>query len=803
MKRLLVLVLFAVLFRALAAPCLAAPFLSVLSSPAIVGQPIMIGYTGFGASTFTLSFGDGSSAVVTTGTGTGTVPHVYASVGTYSIQASVPNAGVIATATVQVVPAPTLYTLYPTAPSIAGRPTMLAVRIFGNVPAGGILSLNFGDGSSMTIPGAGIYAHTYGLPGLVIASLTLNRVTVARAGVDVAAPTARVPMGTILSSSLIASPVLAGGQTSILLNYLLDAGRFHTASDPIYAIVALRNGRNQRLSYSDPIQINAGYGNVGINEVSIPYEVPAAAAGQYFLQVYLRVASGGTVATGQLIPLTVVGGPDPKPSVVSTIHGNGALEIGSHAAGSPATINPDLALQVRYPTYAATLQGMFDPVARRPDAALTFAPLQSSTLQPPSSTGLPTFALKGGHNYAYVFGHATAQLPQMLGGGETVRGIDLTDAVGSWFLHAGTGFTQIVNTSSDIPSQATAYVDIAHTLSRNGASLRATILDRNDGIDTDDFLVSGPQIGSAALLTFSDPLAKNLALDVEGALSSTRANVVGATAISDAASRIQLNYTGAKTQFSLQYHDAGPQFTVGNGPGALSDRAGTLDTMTLVLPKNATLSLGYSLDAARSAFSVQSNAFANLSLLLDQKTTATFGVSRTAARTSLAVPTTNQMLFSLNRMAGQWMLGASGTLASNSDSLNSLYASTTRTASLQASRQAGASSLAFGLNATSVRGLGSTAQVGESVEYGFPLFGRTLNGQLVRGLQDQIALNNSIVNNYFGPNRTVLLEDILSYHLNSHLALGLRADLQHVSGFVPYGGTGTVGSIRLRLDFTQ
>ncbi|MHB8462458.1 MAG: hypothetical protein ACYDA1_07405, partial [Vulcanimicrobiaceae bacterium] len=462
-----------------------------------------------------------------------------------------------------------------------------------------------------------------------------------------------------------------------------------------------------------------------------------------------------------------------------------------------------LALQFQYPTYAATLQGLFDPVARRPDASLTIAPLSKTTLQPPSSTGLPTFAMNASHQYAYVFGHATAQLPQMLGGGETVRGVDLTDSIGSWFFHAGAGYSQIVNTVSDIPSQGTAYVDIAHKLSQKGASIRATILARGDGNDADDFLANGPQIGSTTLLTFTDPLAKNLALDLEGALSSTRANYVGTTAVSDSASQVQLDYSGPKMQFALQYHDAGPQFTVGNGPGALSDRAGTLDTVTVLLPKNATLSLGYSLDAARSAFSIQSNAFANLSLLLNQKTSATFGFSRTAARTSLAIPTTNQVIFSLNRMAGQWMLGASGTLATNSDSLNSVFASTTRTASLQASRQQGASSLAFGLNTTSVSGIGRTAQVGESVDYGFPLFGRMVNGQLVRGLQNQIALNNSIVNTYFGPNRTLLLEDILSYHLNAHLALGLRADMQHISGFVPYGTTGNVGSIRLRLDFTQ
>ena len=99
-------------------------------------------------------------------------------------------------------------------------------------------------------------------------------------------------------------------------------------------------------------------------------------------------------------------------------------------------------------------------------------------------------------------------------------------------------------------------------------------------------------------------------------------------------------------------------------------------------------------------------------------------------------------------------------------------------------------------------GMSANAQVGESFTYGFPIGGKLVNGMLLHGFELQLAATNSVAAQTFGASsRDSALSTILSYHVNSHIAVGVRSELHQRANNAL--GSSPPAAIRLRLDVTQ
>jgi len=680
------------------------------------------------------------------------------------------------------------------------------ITFTGLVPPAGASSpftLDFGDGAQVTfVQHAFSFVHVYQRPGQFTARLSAaGGVTLGTAAVTIVQPPfrpGRAPIGQIYTTTLTIPSVLAGGETALIVRYSIGDATYAGNGTPILAYVELRSPKGALIRRSDPFEIIPG-ASTGMQSSVIPYSVPVDAGGTYALRVVLRAAGGGTIATSDLLPLLVAAGPDPKPELHTEFRASGALEVGPNAA-SGTTFNPGAVVALQWPTHQLSLSGLYDPVSHRPDPLLTLESRAPGTVQSPDAS--PTAAPSPGPvaSFKDTLGLSSATLPALLGDGTTLRGLDATRSVGPWVLHGGYGYAQLA--TPGLPAERAGIIDVGRTL--GAGNIRAALYQREDDIPSGYIVtpnVPGPLRALVAELDLKQPVVRNVTFTASAANSNAE-SLVQPLNVTDGAARAELAYALGATNARLEYHNAGDGFATGAGPGATSDRAGWVSSLGFALNPKATVTLGAEDEQTRSVASRQSNATATLDLAPTEKTHVTIGLRRDTQASSTAQVTADQLnaAFATAFLGGQ--LSVNGSLVGLSDAVTPTNAASTRTGTVQFTRQSNAHTLAVGFSGTAVTGAGANALAGESLTFGFPVGGRVVDGALLHGFELQFALTNMTASSAAAVTADQALSSIISYHLTKYLAVGVRGEVHHHNGPV-ITPLGAASALRLRLDLTQ
>jgi PKD repeat protein len=848
-----------------------------------------------------LNFGDGSTTTLPSYTGA-SYQHAYAAVGTYSVTLTAPGFGTIGSNIVQVVKQNQALLVPPApVPANAPADIVVNITPATGVGVSP-LRLAFGDGTSLVVNASGTYPHAYPAPGTYTVTLSnlFSNVPISSQQVVVDGVTPRVPVGTIYSSSFTNSPVLAGGTTNILIQYSLALPSMGTVFDPIEGYVDLSDAKGKLVRRSDDFEIEATeYSGPGVHTTSIPYDTPVDAHGTYQTRVILRSAQGGTISVGPPATLMIIGGPDPSIKLNAQFHDTGAVEIGPHAGQPGATFDAGLSAGFILPTYTGAISGLFDPISRKSDPLVTIksgkSPISAPDATPaptsapaptPAASAAPTPAVTGSpsattvaqqafavpdraaalatptvvaaagpvaataapqpassalavpHDYTELGGRGQLTLPDALGGGSPLRGVDVLDTLGPVAYQVGYGYSSL-GTADTSPERA-AVADLTRTFDNDG-SVRLAYFGRQDDPDHYPIMMgaTGPLVTDSEALVFSAPTVAGFKLAMSGAVSDAHA-LQSNYQTSDAADKLDLTYAHAAYNFALDYHNAGPLFAVGSGPAAASDRVGFASSSTIPLGAAVQVALNYNEDEARSAFSRQSDAGAAFTIQLPKSSTLALSYKRDTQ----VAPMMSTLDDAFTAAIGTLAVNAS--VSNAQDLINAVNSAVTRTASIQYALQSNGHSLGFGINATSVTaqgaptsmatpmamatatpdptvgnpssasapggvgssmvapvtGAGGNSQIGETLTYGFPFGGRLVGGAIVHGLELQLSASNSAQHALSAGGYDQMLSSILSYHLTSHLALGLRGEYDWHGDIIPENRHKS-SAIRLRLDLTQ
>ena len=677
-------------------------------------------------------------------------------------------------------------------------------------------TLDFGDGArTVFVQPAFSIVHVYQRPGQFTAVLSgAGGVTLGTAVITIAQPVfrpGRAPIGRIYTTTLTIPSVLAGGETAINVRYSIGDATYTGPGSPILAYVELCTAKGVLIRRSDPFQIIPG-ATAAMQSAIIPYSVPVDAGGSYALRVILRAAGGGTIATSDPLPLLVAAGPDPKPELHTEFRASGSLEVGPNAASATA-FNPGTIVALQWPTHQLSLSGLYDPVSHRPDPLLTLESRAPGTVQSPDATTpatpdanataapSPSPAPRGPvGTFKDTLGRSATALPALMGDGTTLRGLDATRSVGPWVLHGGYGYAQLA--TPGLPAERAGIIDVGRTL--GAGNVRAALYTREDDVPTGYIVtpnVPGPLRALVAELDFKQPVVRNVTFTASAANSNAE-SLVQPLNVTDAANRAELAYVLGGTNARLEYHNAGDGFATGAGPGATSDRAGWVSSLGFALNPKATLTLGAESERTRSVASQQTNATATLDMSPTDKTHVTLGLRRDRQLSSTAQVTADQLngAFATAFLGGQ--LSVNGSLVGLSDALTPGNASSTRTGTVQFTRQSNAHTLAVGFTGTSITGASANAQAGESLTFGFPVGGRLVDGALLHGFELQFALTNTTASSAAAVTADQALSAIVSYHVTKHLAVGVRAEAHHHNGPVTMP-LPAASALRLRLDLTQ
>jgi PKD repeat protein len=910
--------------------------IEIVPVPVILGSTanITVSLTSLGGLTgpapLVLNFGDGTTTTLPSYTGA-SYQHTYAAVGTYSVTLTAPGFGTIGSNIVQVVQQNQAL-LVPPAPVPANVPADIVVNI---TPAAGVgvspLRLAFGDGTAIIVNSSGTYPHAYPGPGTYAVTLSnlFSNLPISTQQIVVDGVTPRVPVGTIYSSSFTNSPVLAGGETHILIQYSLALPSMGTVFDPIEGYVDLLDAKGKLVRRSDDFEIEAtDYSGPGVHTTSIPYDTPVDAHGTYQTRIILRSAGGGTISVGPPATLIIIGGPDPSISVNAQFHDTGAVEVGPHAGEPGATFDAGISGGFILPTYSGAISGLFDPISRKSDPLLTIksgaspisapdatpaptaapapsvspsvapsvAPSASATVLPgtppgqnyapqptavpsPAATGSPTAATVAQqafavpdraaayatpsvpvagpvaatsppqpattdapvpHTYTDLGGRGQLTLPDALGGGSPLRGVDVLDTLGPVAYQVGYGYSSL-GTADTSPERA-AVADLTRTFGSDG-SLRVAYFGRQDDPDHYPIMMgaTGPLVTDSEALVFSAPTIDGFKLAMSGAVSDAH-GLQSDYQTSDAADKLDLTYAHGSYNFAFDYHNAGALFAVGSGPGAASDRTGFASSSTIPLGAAVQVALNYNKDEARSAFSRQSDAGSMFSFTLPKSSTLSLGYKRDTQVAPTASTVNDSETAAIGTHLGIGTIALNASVSDARDLINAVNSAVTRTASFQYALQSNGHAFGFGVNATNVTapgaaapavmatatpdptvgdptsmsapggvgssmvapvtGAGGNAQIGETMTYGFPFGGRVVGGAIVHGLELQLSASNTAQHSLSAGGYDEMLSSILSYHLTPHLALGLRGEYDW-HGDIDPDNRHKASAIRIRLDLTQ
>jgi hypothetical protein len=320
-------------------------------------------------------------------------PHAYTLPGTYVARLTTVSGALIAQVTITVRAAAT-FSLSASPTSVIAGQNVTFHATTGASPVPGAY-VDFGDGSSAPVPSNfNTFFHRYGSPALYTARLLVvgDLGTLAQTQVNVTPNSVEVPVGQVYSTFLVASPVLAGADTAISLSYRIFTPFVigSTGVSPLQAIVELSTMKGVVIQRSDPFALPFTQQNVNAPQtVMIPYTVPADAGGNYLITVYVRSATGGTVAIGRPQSIQIVGGPDPAPIITNAFHANGAILTGSGANRGSYGVNLGITTAAQWSNDELLLTGLFDPVSKKVDPLLTFVSATPAPITSPNATPAP------------------------------------------------------------------------------------------------------------------------------------------------------------------------------------------------------------------------------------------------------------------------------------------------------------------------------------------------------------------------------------------------------------------------------
>jgi hypothetical protein len=356
-------------------------FTAILSGPALTQPPTI------------LSFGDGTAIVDFVQPYPRFASHAYAAPGVYTAVLSdirgIPLAQIAVT-----VASPNTFSLTASPASVIAGQVVTFTATTGRTPLPGAF-VDFGDGTSARAPSNyNTIQHRYAAPSLYTARLTAigDLEALAQTQVSVSANPVQVPVGQVYSTFLVGSPVLAGADTAISLSYRIFTPFAIAPSgvSPLQAIVELSTIKGVVIQRSDPFALPFTQQNVNAPQTAmISYTVPADAGGDYLVTVYVRSATGGTIAIGRPQPIQIIGGPDPAPIITNAFHANGAILTGSGANRGAYGVNLGLTTAAQWATDELLLTGLFDPVSKKIDPLLTFISATPAPITSPNSTPAP------------------------------------------------------------------------------------------------------------------------------------------------------------------------------------------------------------------------------------------------------------------------------------------------------------------------------------------------------------------------------------------------------------------------------
>jgi len=695
---------------------------------------------------------------------------------------------------------------------VVGQP--VAFEAMGAVPPvmTGTMVLRFGDGAEQTVPALPqTIAHRYTAPGLKTATLlfvTVGGLTtlLAETTVNVLANQVRVPVGQIVDTVAIGSPALAGGDINLILHYHVTAPLAVTAAGQtaLQVVADLIGSDGHLVRRSDPFALFVSpFDQTSIQTAVIPYTVPVDAGGVYQLVLYIRSAQGGTVAVGRPVPLLVVGGADPAPVIKNVVHASGAIVVGPPLAGGTGNgnLNFGMTTALEWPTYALTISGLYDPISHKSDPIFALASSSPGPVSAPDATApvnpnasrpaSTATALPGRLKFSDVVGRAQSALPQFLGGGETLHGIDATYDYTNFIYHAAYGFTQLATATTG--ERRGGLIDLTRAFSSSD-TLRFSLTDNRD--DPASFIATGlstPLDGRTGYLEWSDAFSAHLKGVFSAGRSSTQDLVTG-NGLNDAADKVDLLYSLGADNYEFEYHNAGAVFATGGGLGAQADRVGGSLNLGFGLSPISQLGLLFKRDDQRSIFARDASFVGTWTVAPPSGASLTMTLSKDRQLTVNSDSNTDGVTWALQRAYPTANWNVSGAISTLRDALQSNSDSTTRTAAAAYQFRFGPHTLGFGAAGSDVSSGTPTTMFNESVNYGFSFGGvaPSLGNQAAGGgsqpgtagtrrFELTSQFSNTVTRQPASGGRDVIWNALLSYHVSPQLAPGITfASLRHV-----------------------
>ncbi len=684
---------------------------------------------------------------------------------------------------------------------LTGQPVLFTVS--GLPAVNGPIVLVFGDGAAQVLSGPTVVTHVYVQPGFYSAHVDVFGKPAAFANVRVATPVPRVPAGIVYSATLSVSPVAAGAQTEVLLNYGLDIEPTTLPSQnlALEAVVDLRDARGTLLRRSDALPVYASpFEGPSVRSLRIPYSVPLDASGAYSLTVALRTVAGGRVLVTPPIPLRVLPGPDPAPALKSAVRGSGAIDIGP-ATPSRESVNAAITTELQFRSSALGITGTTDPLSSRSDATVYLRSGKPGPVRAPDAQG--GGAAKTSTGWLIADGRTIVTLPQVLGGGDVVRGLFGEYGRGHVHVDAASGSSALAFDGLQRQHANVFGVSYDDAKTKAGAHVIAVRDDTSSGF----FGASEQSVTTVA------SLERHLSqrLDVSGDIGFAHVNglTFGAPSGSDAGDDVAVNYANSRTVVSATYSNAGALFGAVGGPGAAGDQATTAMNAQFGLGARGTLMIGATQATTRSVYSRVTNADVGYVLALPNALAFSLTATRVASSSAGVDTDADTGSLSVSRAWEHSSFGLSESLTAMRDRLGGALNAVVRTTSLNWTKQQGPRQLALGLNAMNnapmptvggmspfgiplLTGLAST---GASVVYALPIgrpgtfetqayFSTTnTSGALRRSIDRDLAVT-------------------LSRHIGRHLALGLKYEILSHRDTVPGYSTVSPG-LRIHLEVTQ
>ena len=594
----------------------------------------------------------------------------------------------------------------------------------------------------------------------------------------------RVPVGAIYSSIPMPSPVLAGNDTSIIVSYdvLTPPSGFSFGNVPaMQAIVELEDAHRVTLQRMDPVPVpTAVFGGGTVQTLTIPVTVPSDAAGLYYVRTYMRAAGlGGTVAIGPRSPLMVIAGPDPSAKIASQVRANGSIEVGpritvsstgvTSSGSASGSFDSSFKTALQYPDHTLTFGTSFNASSRRVDPLVTLTPPSSGPINSPMQTTAPS---PGDANDRFddTVGLTTAQLLSLVfSGGESLRGLDAMENNGGWTYHTAFGFPQVG--SSTTGSQEGDLFDLTRRLG-TGDSVRALFVQTID--DVASFVRAGntqPLDAKSGGLQWDTTLGRFAKLSFAGGQSNAQPLLGTTHSIADSAAALALNYAIGSSQFNVGYHNFGENFATGNTVAASSDREGGAADASLALSPSSALSLNYTRDDVRSAFSTTNTAAATYTVSAPGGLGVTMTLQRDRSLSPTSDVTTGQASLQLMRAtSGGVDIMVNSLIVASSDAKAASHDGVNRSSGLTFSRSANGHNAMFGIQASTASGASGTAIVSGSAGYTFPLIGGSHGLDLTTSYS--VTNNSSPASGSRVGDATVQL----TFHLGSHFAFGIKGE---------------------------